>query len=417
MDLERAPRLLKALGNPHLNLPPVIHVAGTNGKGSTIATLRSLLEASGKTVHCYTSPHLVHPTERIRLAGIPISSGLLAETLEECLSVNKGQDITFFEIFTCAAFLVMSRIEADYVLLETGMGGRLDVTNVIPDPLCSVITKISKDHTEYLGNDLSDIAAEKAGILKAGRPCVVGCQNDPVVFDVIQNISRGLSPVAPVYMAGSHWRIVQGHDDPDWYFDWQGEPIKIVEPNLTGAHQMENIGAALAAYRIIMGADFDPKLLSPQCTDNPLQKIFWPARLQQMQDGAFDAPDGWDVWVDGGHNDSAAQALADQMQKWQEDQPDKPIHLVVAMVARKDAAAFLAPLVPHVASVTCTTIPDTADSMSAKALYNTAKSLNFNEIYCAPDYKQALSTLYQRHSGRPACVLLTGSLYFAGKLL
>ena len=244
MSLERVERFLAQLDNPHLKLPPVIHVAGTNGKGSTIACLRALLEGSGKCVHVMTSPHLVHPTERIRLAGDLISTQDLIDVLEECLAVNRREPITFFEILTAASFLAMSRTPADYVLLETGMGGRLDATNVVPDPICTIITTISKDHEKFLGDTVQQIAFEKAGIMKAGVPCVIGMQTYTDVFDVFHKKSTSLTPEAKLHQFGAHWNIevVQGR----MKFTWQDDSIAISHLNLIGPHQIYNMGAAIA---------------------------------------------------------------------------------------------------------------------------------------------------------------------------
>ena len=248
MSLERVERFLQQLDNPHLKLPPVIHVAGTNGKGSTIAALRSLLEASGKTVHICTSPHLVHPTERIRLAGQLISTQNLIAVLEECLAINRNEPITFFEMFMAASFLAMSRSPADYVILETGMGGRLDATNVIPDPICTIITTISKDHEKFLGNNLKDIAFEKAGIIKTAVPCVIGYQTKDAleagVMEVFHEKSTSLPTDAALHRFGSEWGVTQTQDG--FIYDAQGQNFSCPTPNLLGEHQIYNIGAAIS---------------------------------------------------------------------------------------------------------------------------------------------------------------------------
>lgn len=416
MSLERVERFLAQLGNPHLNLPPVIHIAGTNGKGSTLATLRSLLEASGKTAHVMTSPHLVHPTERIRLAGELISTQYLVEVLEECLAVNREEPITFFEILTAASFLAMSRTPADYVLLETGMGGRLDATNVVPDPICTIITTISKDHEKFLGDTLAKIAFEKAGIMKAGVPCIIGYQTDAAhdsgVIKVFHDVSTGLSPEAKIFQYGADW-LSQAQNDT-MQFTWRGESITTCRPNLIGKHQIYNAGAALAAYRVIMGDDFDAEILSPENPNNPLLTIHWPGRLQRLHDEPLCAAlkAGQELWIDGGHNDSAGVFLAQQAQSWQA-QDDKPLHLIVAMVNRKTPSEFLSPLIPYADSLTCTEIKGEASSFKAEDLYALSAPLNFKQIYMNKDITVAIKNITDPN----ARILITGSLYLLGTVL
>ena len=421
MSLERVERFLEQLGSPHLKLPPVIHVAGTNGKGSTIATLRSLLEASGKRVHVMTSPHLVHPTERIRLAGELISTQALIDVLEEALSVNRSEPITFFEMFTAATYLAMSRVPADFALLETGMGGRLDATNVVPDPVCTIITTISKDHEKFLGDTLKEIAFEKAGIMKAGVPCVTGYQtqeaNDAGVINVFHDVSKALSPEAKLYSYGSEWNIEAVQDDLKFTFKEGGqqESILVPRPNLVGEHQIYNCGVALAAYRIIMTSDFDPKILSPDNAQNPLWNIHWPGRLQRLKNTALNLliPANAEVWIDGGHNDSAGVFLGRQAKRWLEED-GKKLHLVVAMVNRKDPKAFLEPLIPYTQSITLTEIENEASSYSAEELYRLVKPLGFKNISTAKTVQSALENIEADDNSR---VLMTGSLYFLGNLL
>ncbi len=424
MSLERVERFLTQLDNPHLKLPPVIHVAGTNGKGSTIAMLRALLEASHKRVHVMTSPHLFHTTERIRLAGDLISTKMLVDVLEECLAVNRSEPITFFEMLTAASFLAMSRIPADYVILETGMGGRLDATNVVPDPICTIITTISKDHKKFLGNTMQKIAFEKAGIMKSGVPCIIGYQtkqaHDAGVLDVFQDTSTSLPTDAKLFRYGSEWDIEPKNDGAK--FTWQGESIVTSQPNLIGLHQIYNCGAALAAYRIIMKTDFDAKILSPDNPDNPpvnpLRKIHWPGRLQKIESGNESLAlrnllhDTQELWCDGGHNDSAGIMLAHQAKIWQE-QDQKPLHLIVAMVDRKHPKEFLEPLLPYTASITVTSIPDEASSYSVDELYDLVEPLGFKELRKSVTTAKALTNIEDRNTR----ILITGSLYFIGTIL
>lgn len=417
LGLTRTYRYLERLGNPHLRLPKVVHIAGTNGKGSTTATLRALLEASGHTVHVYTSPHLMHPTERIRLAGAPITSQALYDLLTECIEINNGEPITFFELFTCAALLAFARAPADYLLLETGMGGRLDTTNVVPHPVCTIITTISYDHMAFLGDSLDKIASEKAGILKPGAPCVVGYQFESAVQAGVMNVfhkqSQNLSPDAPLRCFGADWSTAP--ESGQMLFRYGNDSILLPRPCLAGSHQIWNAGAALEAFRIIAPAHFKPEILS-----TGLGQIEWPARLQTLKNHTLNAllPVGWDLILDGGHNDSAGLVLATQMEEWAKTAP-KPLHLIVGMMARKDAAAFLSPLVPHVRSITLVDMADEKDAFAKEDLVKVAENIGFQAIHRSPDVASALQSLgqdvtYAQKTGR---ILIAGSLFLAGKVL
>lgn len=417
LSLERVERFLAQLGNPHLNLPPVIHVAGTNGKGSTIAVLRSLLEASGKTVHTMTSPHIVHPTERIRLAGELISSETLTDVLEECLAINHDEPITFFEIFTAATYLAMSRVPADFAILETGMGGRLDATNVVPNPACTIITTISKDHEKFLGNTLKEIAFEKAGIMKAGVPCIIGYQTKEAikagVIDVFHKISKDLSPDATLYRHASEWSIETMQHNIK--FTWQDESVVTSYPSLQGIHQIYNCGAALAAYRVIMDQPLDAKILSPDNSQNPLWNIHWPGRLQKLENHHLNSliPETSEIWIDGGHNDSAGFFLAKQAEKW-DHEDSKNLHLIVAMVNRKNPKDFLAPLVPFTESITLTNIKEEPSSLTPQQLFDAIKPLGFENVSIASTTEEAIKNI---NAGTTERILITGSLYFLGTIL
>ena len=418
MSLERVERFLHQLGNPHLNLPPVVHVAGTNGKGSTIAMLRSLLEASGKSVHVMTSPHLVHPTERIRLAGNLITSEYLIELLEECLAVNRSEPITFFEMFTAATYLAFSRVQADICLLETGMGGRLDATNVVPNPICTIITTISKDHEKFLGDTLEKIAFEKGGIMKSGVPCVIGYQTGAAqkanIDKVFQDISNSLPTNAPLIRYGHEWSIEPQNDQ--MHYTSADHDLLLKRPNLLGIHQIYNAGAAIAAYNIILEHLDDANELFPDKLNKALGTIQWPGRLQHITNGSFCAslPKGWELYLDGGHNDSAGVFLAEQGRKWQE-QDNKPLHLIVAMVDRKNPKAFLKPLLPYTSSITLMEITGEETSFNINTLKDTALKMGFKDVNIAENYASALKEITQKaNTGR---ILTTGSLYFLGNIL
>lgn len=409
LSLDRVLRFLDKLGNPHLNLPPVIHVAGTNGKGSTIAALRSLLEEEGLRVHVMTSPHLVHPTERIRLAGELITSEYLIELLEECLGVNREEPITFFEIFTAATYLAFSRKAADICLLETGMGGRLDATNVVPNPICTIITTISKDHEEFLGNSLDKIAFEKAGIMKAGVPCVIGYQtdasNEAGVFSVFHDVSSGLSPKAPLHIFEQDWRIEP--QNKQMHYVSKTNDLLLKTPNLKGLHQIYNAGAALRTFEIIRAQLGLSDKLSPETVNKALGAIHWPGRLEKIYDGFPE------TWIDGGHNDSAGAFLAKQAELWKQ-QDSKPLHLIVAMVNRKDPRAFLEPLAPYAHSITLMEIENEAASFDKETLAQQIKELGFPCVQTATDIQNAVSQICESGNVR---ILITGSLYFLGNIL
>lgn len=409
MSLDRVTRFLTQLGDPHLHLPPVVHVAGTNGKGSTIATLRNLFETAGFSVHCATSPHLVHPTERIRVAGKLIKSEALVALLEECLAVNRTEPITFFEMFMATSFLAFSRAPADYLLLETGMGGRLDATNVVT-PVCTIISMISRDHEAFLGNTLPAIAREKAGIMKPGAPCVIGYQTDEAVadgvLDVFHNYSQALSPPVKLVQAGADW--CTENESTRFRYTSRNGTIQLSRPNLLGPHQIHNAGAALAAFEILEPDHFTPEILS-----TALSRIDWPARLHRIEIRGL--PPEWEVILDGGHNDSGGMALSKQAEIWEKSDM-RPLHLIVAMVNRKDPPAFLSPLVPHAASLTVTQIEGEPSSFTAPELYDRAKGLGFKTLYQANTLDDALTALKQTHGSSPARVLICGSLYFAGSV-
>jgi len=417
MSLERVERFLAQLGNPHLKLPPVIHIAGTNGKGSTLAILQSMLEASGKNVHKMTSPHLVHPTERIVLNGEPITTEYLIELLEECLAVNRTEPITFFEIFTAASFLAMSRHEADYVLLETGMGGRLDATNVIPNPILTIITTISIDHEKFLGHTLQAIAREKAGILKSGVPCIIGQQTESGikngVLDVFQEISQGLPTEPKLYSSGAEWSIEPFQDDLQMQV--MNEEFIVPHTNLLGIHQMYNQGAAIAAYKVIMDDQFDASFLSPENQNNPLWNVFWPGRLQKLNSGPYveHLKSDQELWIDGGHNDSAGTMLANQAREW-EIHDNKPLTLILAMVDRKNPTEFLAPILPYCEKVIVTKIEDESASFEIEELYDLCKILGCSNITKASSVLSALDSGIVEPNAR---ILVAGSLFLIGNIL
>lgn len=404
LSLGRIQRLLGALGNPEKTLPPVVHVAGTNGKGSVLAYLRAFLEAAGYTVHVYTSPHLVKFNERIRVAGEIISDDALNGALEECETANAGEPITFFEITTAAAFLAFSRTPADIVLLETGLGGRLDATNVIDAPALTVLTSVSLDHSQYLGDGLKDIMGEKAGILKQGVPCVVASQQ--------RESTKILKPTAekagaPLVMEGEDF--FARTDKNGMAFEAKGgEVLVLPAPALTGAHQIRNAGLAIACAQQLTQFDLPPEALA-----KGLRTVVWPGRMQHLHEGPLVEflPEGWELWLDGGHNVGAAKTITAQARAWR----DKPLYLVLGMLNGKDPTGYLKALKGRVKVMRCVTIPDQPSSLSANQLAILAETL---VVDTAPSDSLSLAVkgLAQGHPG-PGRILIAGSLYLAGHVL
>ena len=412
LSLGRIERLLKELGNPHEKLPPYIHVAGTNGKGSTIATLRSIMEEHGHSVHIMTSPHLIRLNERIRLAGKLIDNPMLIETLQECMEVNGDRPITFFEMMTAATFLIFSRVPADFCLIETGLGGLYDSTNVVRSPLLSIITSISYDHMEFLGSDLGTIAKEKAGIIKPHSPCVLARQSNQALEENVPAVitAKASAGASRRYSYGSGWHIEENQDA--LLFRYQEEEYSFKIPNLLGPHQIDNIGSALAAWRIIQ----DKPLNAPHIS-RALEQITWPGRLQQLTEGNLHSllPQGSELWVDGGHNASAAKALSHQMDKWKETDPED-LHIVVGMMRYKDADTYLKSLSPYAASISCVPISEEKGAYSAEELKNIAISYHHGTSVCL-SVKQALQNISQKTKEKPSRIIVLGSLYLIGKVL
>ncbi len=402
LGLNRIRELMSRLGDPHLKLPPVVHVAGTNGKGSTIAYLRAFLESAGYKVHAYTSPHLVYFNERILLAGKPISDHTLYDVLETCRKKSDGINLTFFEGTTAAAFLAFSQIKADIVLLETGMGGRLDATNILPKPALTIITPISMDHMEFLGDTLSAIAHEKACIMKREVPCVIAPQAMPALAS-IEDYSEAVH--APLYLFDRDWDVMQ--EKAHFIYRSKHREIKSALPALPGEHQILNAGTAIAAL------DQLPQFtISTQHILQGLQKVNWPARLQKIQTGPFKdrLPEGCDLWLDGGHNEGGAAALSAWLHYIQ-----VPVHLIIGMTEKKDATTFLKTLAPRVASITCTPIPDEDMAMNPRVLYAEAQKLH-DDVAMVSSPDMAFQHIAE-FAKPPYHVLVCGSLYLAGYLL
>jgi dihydrofolate synthase/folylpolyglutamate synthase len=402
LSLGRIERLLAAVGKPQDQLPPVVHVAGTKGKGSTVATMRACLEAAGYRVHAYISPHLVRFHERIRLAGRLIDEERLIALLEECERANRDAPITFFEITTAAAFLAFARTPADIVLLEVGLGGRLDATNVVRHPAVTAITPVSLDHQAFLGDTVAAIAGEKAGILKPGVTAVIAPQ-PPEAAAVIE--ARAEAASAPLYRARREWRCEVA--DAGMRYEGERWQLDLPLPSLIGAHQVVNAGTAIACLERLSGLGIPTEAIA-----DGLRHIDWPARLQLLRSGPLvDAvPPGWELWLDGGHNPLAGEILGDVAAGWH----DRPLYLVVGMMNTKDVAGFIAPLAKHARALWAVTIPGEKNALPAEAIADAAGSDGL-PAQTADSVLAAIRDI-PVHNGNGR-VLICGSLYFAGKVL
>jgi dihydrofolate synthase/folylpolyglutamate synthase len=409
LALDRVERLLAALDHPQRRLPPLIHVAGTNGKGSTIAFMRAILEAAGQRVHVYTSPNLVRLNERFRIGqnggGKFVEDAALAGALAECERKNGDTPITVFEIETAAAFVLFARNPADMLLLEVGLGGRLDATNVVERPLASVITRVSVDHREFLGDTIEQIAAEKAGILKRGVPAVIASQAREALAVIERQAGRMRSPLS---IAGENWTATEErgrlvYQDADGLLD-------LPAPKLYGRHQFENAGTAIAGLRAA------GLKLPVAAFEAGMTKVEWPARMQRLAHGRLATllPPESELWLDGGHNADGGRAVADALADL-EERVSRPLVLVVGMLSTKDAGGFLRNFSGLARRVI--TVPVHQDkSVPAGALADIAHSIGIPAI--ARDTVESALSVAGKLDLEPAPrVLITGSLYLAGEVL
>lgn len=410
LSLGRIESLLALLGHPERKLPPVLHVAGTNGKGSFLAFTRAIAEALGRGVHVYTSPHLLNFHERIVLAGphgsAPIAEDFLVDCLARAEAVNGGELITLFEITTAAAFLAFSETPADLLLLETGLGGRLDATNVVAKPLLTAITPISIDHVSFLGDTLTAIAGEKAGILKPEVPCVVGRQ-ESAAFQVIERKAEQLG--VPLHVAGRDFDMYEQHGR--LIFQTPTLLLDLPLPRLNGRHQIDNAGTAIAASSLMF-----EEALTARALDQGLTRAAWPARMELLAPGALHAyaAEGTELWLDGGHNAAGGQVTANAIAELDERVP-RPVHVIFGMMETKDAHAFIAPFRGLVERVYTVPIPDEPNAFDAESLAEIARAEGFDAI-AAGSVPEAL--LHSREKLRgPGRVLICGSLYLAGHVL
>jgi len=402
LSLGRVERLLARLGHPEQNLPPVVHVAGTNGKGSLIAFLRAMLSAAGYRVHVYTSPHLIDFNERIVLDGQPIKDDALTCLLEECETANGDAPITFFEITTAAAMMAFARQTADIVLLETGLGGRLDATNVVARPRLCAITPISLDHQHFLGETLREIAAEKAAILKPGVPAVISAQTRDAT-QVIEARSKEVG--APLIKSGRDWST----DSTASGFGYVTGATRLAlpDPALAGAHQIDNAAMAVSCVK-----NLDGFTVTDAAIETGILTARWPARLQRLATNCFTNrfPPETEIWLDGGHNPAAAAALTESVSGWS----DQPLHLVVGMMALKDPSSFLRPLAVHATALWAVPILGEDNAHPPAAIVDAARTLGLSAQNC----DSVAAAIDAVPAGAPAPrILICGSLYLAGRVL
>jgi dihydrofolate synthase / folylpolyglutamate synthase len=411
LSLDRLQSLLAALDRPERKLPPVIHVAGTNGKGSTVAFLRAILEAAGLRAHVYTSPHLVRFNERFRLGapgeGKLVSDAELAATFEECERANSNAPITLFEITTAGGLLLFSRHPADVLILEVGLGGRLDATNVIDAPLASVITRVSIDHTDFLGDTLEKIATEKAGILKRGAPAIIAAQHRDVLT-VIERQAARLN--APLRIAGEDFTATE--ERGRLVYQDEAGLLDLPAPKLYGRHQYENAGLAIAALRTIGSFKIPASAFEAGMT-----KADWPARLQRLAQGKLSelVPAGSELWLDGGHNPDGGRAIAATLADL-EERVSRPLVLIVGMLSSKDCEGFLRNFTGLARRMIAVPVPGTETGLPAETVADCARAIGLPST-SRDNLTEALAVVRKLDLDPPPRILITGSLYLAGDVL
>ena len=407
LKLDRVKRLLKKLGNPERSLPPIIHVAGTNGKGSTIAMIKAGLEKGGLKAHVYTSPHLVSFNERIEVGGKRIGEDALKKILTECENANNSKPITFFEITTCAAILAFSRAPADYTLLEVGLGGEFDATNIIQNPVISIITPISFDHKEYLGDSITKIAKAKVGIIKKNVPAIISIQS-AVVRKIIEEkcketCSKAIWSEESFTVSNSRKSIIQKDSDRNIEFPF---------PNLTGTHQVSN---AMTAISALTHLNIPEKYIC-----EGLKSTYWPARLQKIKNGSlYQLIRSYNMknqlWIDGGHNEDASIQLKNSISFINK----KHLHIIYGSLRNKDHKSFLSNLVDVASSLSVVDIKNQPSSLLQPVAVSTAKEVGWEKIYSAHNIRDAIKYICSQNEGSKsqATILICGSLYLAGQAL
>jgi dihydrofolate synthase/folylpolyglutamate synthase len=407
LSLGRIERLLAALDHPERKLPPVIHVAGTNGKGSTVTFLRTILEAAGLRVHTYTSPHLVRFNERFRIDGKLVSDEELGVAMEDCERANAGEPITVFEITTAAGMLLFSRHPADVLVMEVGLGGRLDATNVIDTALATVITRVSIDHTDFLGPTLGDIATEKAGIIKRNVPAIIAAQQREALGPIERQAAK---MHAPLRIAGEDFTATEEHGR--LVYQDEAGLIDLPAPRLYGRHQFENAGLAIATLRSI-----DRFKIPHAAFEAGMTGAEWPARMNRLMLGPLTAlaPAGSEVWLDGGHNPDGGRAIAAALADL-EERVSRPLVMIAGMLASKDCEGFLRNFAGLARRLIAVPVPGSEKSVPAEALAATARNIGLSAT-SRDSVAEALEAVRKLDLDPPPRVLITGSLYLAGDVL
>jgi dihydrofolate synthase/folylpolyglutamate synthase len=404
-SLERIVKLLAQLDNPHLKLPHVVHVTGTNGKGSTIAFLRAILEAAGYSVHCYTSPHLVRYNERIRIRGQEISDYYLNEIIEETRTAAEAinLEVTFFEGTTAAAFLAFAKQPADISLIEVGLGGRLDATNVFKNPTLTVITPISYDHMDILGHSLGQIAYEKAGIMRKNTPCIVAPQTEEA-----ESMLESIAAKLEVPLINFEYDYGISKTESGFIYSAPNREIHLPNPSLTGEHQYINASTAITAALNLPNFDISEKTIIQGITH-----AYWPARLQRLNEGHILSmlSSGWELWVDGAHNESGAQVLS----LWAEANQDLPLYMICGMTKGRDSAKFLQYFAGKVEFVCGVLVEAEPTSHKAEFIVNAAKEVGIAAAPCS-SIEHAIEQIL-KISLEPARIIVCGSLYLAGDFI
>lgn len=406
LGLDNIRNFLELLGDPQDKMPPVIHVAGTNGKGSTIAMLRAIFEAAGLKVHVYTSPHLLEFNERIVIAGQKISDDILNPILEECRIVAEQNElkISFFDGTTAAAFIAFSRFKADIVLLETGLGGRIDATNIVAKPIITIITQISFDHIEMLGDSIDKIAYEKVCIMKPGVPCVVSMQFAEA-HAVIEKYAEQIS--APLV----RFEYDFGVDYENGKMIYQSEDYNFTFPvlSLIGDHQYINAASAITAVKLLKGVK-----ISDEQIRYGLSHANWPGRLQRLTRGKLyeSLPKDWEIWLDGAHNEAGTKAVAN----WLSTKLDSPVFVIMGITRKRDIKRLLRPLKSTITQIIGVSVKSEPLSYSGQEIATSALELGFDAT-SADDIEDAVDYLCKNIQQQRVRIVITGSLFLVADAL
>ncbi|WP_254229975.1 bifunctional folylpolyglutamate synthase/dihydrofolate synthase [Wolbachia pipientis] len=406
-SLDRIKSSLNRLGNPEKKIPPIIHIAGTNGKGSTLSFLRYIMQAAGYKVHTYTSPHLVNFNERIVIAGNDIDDSELHNSLEECRIAVAEQPITLFEAATTAAFLAFSRHKADITLVEVGLGGRLDATNVIDNPILTIITSIALDHTEYLGPTVEIIAGEKAGIMKPNVPCVIAPQ-EKSIMNTLEH--HAINKKSPLYRGGLEWNCEKQNNR--MVFQSAIQSIEFSLPSLKGEHQIINAGNAIAACSILSGKyGFN---IGEEDIASGLQSTYWPARLESIKEGNLISllPKDWQLFLDGAHNNDGARVLA----KWVRDNFAEGIYMIFGVTRNRNVAGFLEHLKPYIKLLCAICVKSEPKATSTDLIREGAHNIGINAIECESIRDAISNHILKASIQNVKTILICGSLFLARDL-